>query len=394
MSKQSILNVLPGVLLLMGTLGVRRVEAQSVCVGAFLGQGSPQEVCVNIAESVPGGASIDRRGASPLTVDEVVGEYDVDLEFAFLSGTSGAMAVASGHALVVTGTVTRMTGGNRGLAVVADGGLGPPLSIPANGLISVIGGTTGTSGVQFGGGAGYLFQNTLDLAFVSLGNVSLDIENFSAGPIGRELAELPINNHEEPIVAIRNILGLHINDVGVSVLLPAASLVGEVSTGSPAGRVLKLEVDGRIEHFPEEQFFVTSEPGCTPDAAGARDHWHIRGLMATSIEGSSIVDDDPGACGLGYVSVIRTCELSEVTEDTELPHTQCVDAEETLAVGAFQALPNSEISPLGSGVTLSIAEILTLTIADGGGADRQGQIGSCRHGASRDGRLAHERRHD
>ena len=51
----------------MGTLSVRHVEAQSVCVGPFLGQGSPQEVCVNISS---GGASIDRRGPSGFNVNE------------------------------------------------------------------------------------------------------------------------------------------------------------------------------------------------------------------------------------------------------------------------------------------------------------------------------------
>lgn len=51
MSSNKILKILPGVLLLMCTLSVTRAEAQSVCVGAFLGAGGIQELCVNITQT-------------------------------------------------------------------------------------------------------------------------------------------------------------------------------------------------------------------------------------------------------------------------------------------------------------------------------------------------------
>ena len=380
MSKQSMVKVLPGLLLLMGNLSVRHVEAQSVCAGPFLGQGSPQEVCVNISS---GGASIDRRGPSGFSVNEIVGEYEVDLRFAFASNPTGASVTASGHALVITGTVTRMTAGNLGLSVTADGGLGPPLSIPANGLLSLIGAATDTSNVQFGGGAGFLFQNTLDLEFVSIGNVACDVSTLQAGGLGCELDELPIANNEKPIVAIRNILGLHLNNVGEMITLPAGAVAGDAPVvGEDGGKVLEYEVEGRMEHFPEDQFRIVGvDAGCPPGPFGTGEHYHLQGATATSLEGSTITDPDPSGCGIGYVGVVPTSDLSEIDEDTELPYSQCIDDQQAVSVGSVAAAPSSRISPLGSSATLTIADVLALAIADGGALivrDRLEALGTLR----------------
>ncbi len=346
MSKHSMLKVLPGVVLLMSTLGVTRLDAQSVCVGPFLGQVSSPEVCVNISETIPGGATLNMRGPSGLNIMTVVGAYAVDLTFTFASDGAGS-------AMVINGTVTRMTAGTGGLVVRADGGLGEPLS-EASGSLSLIGMTTGTSQTLLGGGAGYLVGQTGDLQFVSLGNTICQEDNFAAGAIDCVMAELSILT-DNPLVAVSNVTSFNINDVGETITIPSASIAGDPPLiGETDEEVLELPVDGVIEHFPKSQFRLSpGDGGCPPP------HWHLTG-MAQSLEGTSIVDPDPPGCGLGEESDVLVSQLGEVTEDMELPYGLSVDSMQVLAVDSV--------------ATLTIPEPLTLTVASGAALVNAGTI--------------------
>ena len=125
MSSHHIGKMLAGFVLLIAMLGAGSARAQSVCVGPFLGAGGVEELCVNIRETETG-ASMDFRGSSPLLIQEMVGDYTVDLMVLFASD-------GDGMGVVLDGMVTRTSAGTGALVVTADGGLGTPLAASTGG---------------------------------------------------------------------------------------------------------------------------------------------------------------------------------------------------------------------------------------------------------------------
>lgn len=279
----------------------RTARAQTVCQGPFLGKGSPQEICVMIQETgIAGGAKVFRRGPSPLSIQSLtVGAYTLSNVTLTFSAGGGSSVSAGGMALAIRGMVSRTSPGNGGLSIAADGGLGFPLGAASSGLINLTVSATGTSNSQVGGGAGYLIPDLGDIAFVSLGLVTCEVNTPGQGG-GCQKDELPIQT-SQPLVALRNITGIHLNSVMDSLMLPSSVGVGDlplpadetddvITLSVPASLLNATSAEkaagattGRVpNHFPVSQFVLTP-----PDVCPA-EHWHLAGDSATSVEGITI----------------------------------------------------------------------------------------------------------
>lgn len=216
------LTLVPTFLLSAGLLGAGAVDAQShACEPGAppLGVLGPEEICVVVYDdAVPVRNTAYFRGASPLGVPAtpgpvVVGEYEVDL---VAVSDFGPLAIEVGLA----GTVTRASPGNLGITVMAQTGWGPPLDVSFI-TLNLVGDATGTSRVVVGGAAGK-----------PRGTVPAEDLLYSAAPQPIPVANFGVAAFDESLtnqlvvpgaVAAGVTVDLHINEVGVTIDIPAGT---------------------------------------------------------------------------------------------------------------------------------------------------------------------------
>jgi len=330
MSFYTLLRALVAFLLLSGVAVA--AHAQSVCVGPYLGDGGVEELCVHVNETGVGGVSMDFRGPSPLVIPPTaVGDYTVAMMAIYASD-------ADGMAVILDGTVTRTSAGTDALVIVADGGLGTPITLPSSGSLVLVGAATDVSQTVLGGAAGFAFGP--DTSWTSLGNIVCDEVTFGAGAFGCAIGELPV---DPGTVAARNITTFHLNNVGQTIDIPSGAVVGDPPLIGEETELLELEVNGVLENFTSDQFTIYG-----PEANCAGDHWHTISGSATSLEGSTFTDNPE--CGAGKKSEVTVREFGEVDEDTEMPIDQNIDDGEGMIVASMLEVPG----------------VLTLTNRDGG----------------------------
>jgi hypothetical protein len=123
--------------------GCASSQNQPVCAAPpLLGEGGT-EICVLIQET--GGATFSVRApaTAPLVVQEVVGEFTVDVVIGYAED-------ATGLAITMEGTVARTTTGNAKLSIIADAGWGAVFQNPG-GTLDLVGFSTATSYTELGG---------------------------------------------------------------------------------------------------------------------------------------------------------------------------------------------------------------------------------------------------
>ncbi len=105
--------------------------------------------------------------------------------------------------------------------MIADGGLGAPLPENSFGFLDLAGDATGSSRIQLGGAAGYQ-DATGDLAFTGFPRTCDE-----AVTGGAFLCDLPGQAVAPGAVAVHNITDFHITEVGQSVDIPSAVVLGD-----------------------------------------------------------------------------------------------------------------------------------------------------------------------
>jgi hypothetical protein len=235
---------------LLVAAGASEVRAQSVCTGPpYLGTNGP-ELCVNVSED--SGASLDLRGPSPITINQTIGDYRVNVAIAYA-------VEATGMAVSIEGTVRRTSAGAGGITIRADGGTNA--SVPASsGSLELIGDATGPSHVQLGGAAGFR-QPGGDVAFESY-LVTCDELIVDGGPFECTIDSIPVN---PGAVATTNITGFHITNVGDIVDIPSTTLAGEIEGLPSSGRRFTELAQLVPGVTPLEIQAAPIEPGPNPD---------------------------------------------------------------------------------------------------------------------------------
>lgn len=233
----------------LAMLAATEVSAQTVCAGSpYLGASGP-ELCVNVSED--GGASLDFRGPSPITINQTIGDYRLNVIITY--AVDGA-----GMGVTIEGTARRTSAGAGGITIRADGGTN--VTVPASsGSLVLIGDVTGPSHVQLGGAAGFRHTSG-DVVFVSF-LVTCDELLFDPGPFECTHDSIPV---DPGAVAATNITVLHVTNVGDIIDIPSTTGVGPFAA-LPTGRRWTDIVELVPGVIPLENRAATLGPGPNSD---------------------------------------------------------------------------------------------------------------------------------
>ncbi len=188
-----------------------------VSQGAAVAQDCPglgtggQELCVRIDE-LETGAALDVRAASPISINQSVGAYDVDVVITLTSGPAGL-------GITTTGTIQKTAddGLARTIVLTADGGLsGAPL--PGVGSVRLTGDASGPAIVQLGAAAGFDIGvgEPSYTPFPTLCDLTLfQAEDFDCVEANQDITA--------DAVAIRSILSASVTNFGDTVTLPMSA---------------------------------------------------------------------------------------------------------------------------------------------------------------------------
>lgn len=329
-------------LLFLAGFGVRQVDAQALC-GPGYGTTPPGAICVIVTTNPPTTPEV-RMGPANFPVPTIVaGDYEINIMTEFIS-------TPNGMALTVAGTAERISNQDPASIVMVEieGGRGTPLPASQSSLF-LTGTTTGAGEVTMSAAAGFEFYNN-DLHFEPIPSFLSYTAN---GPEAFTEFDNEAGVVDDDAVALRILNTFHIVNLNDVIDIPAGAGAGEpvFPPSSDIEMVLRLPVNGKMHHFPYEQFLIVNDKLQCPAGPYYGIHAHLN--EAESLEGGTIQENS--SCGVGLVSVVRTQTLGVIDDHTIIEESYTVPADEALLVtadGILETLP---------GTTLTVSPYATLT---------------------------------